>query len=80
MSNGYVLGIDFGTDSVRTVVIDARTGAEADVAVKYSPRWAKGMYCDPTTNRFHQHSLDYIESLEASIREALAKAGPDVAP
>lgn len=38
------------------------------------------MYCDPTTNRFRQHPLDYIESLEASIREALAKAGPDVAP
>ncbi|HOV62785.1 MAG TPA: ribulokinase [Spirochaetia bacterium] len=79
MSDEYVLGIDFGTDSIRTVVIDARTGAEAGVSVQYYPRWAKGAYCDPTENRFRQHPLDYIECLEGSIKEALAKAGTTVA-
>jgi len=42
--------------------------------VKYYPRWKQGKYCDPKTNRYRQHPLDYIEVLEESIREALTKA------
>lgn len=79
MSDHYVLGIDFGTDSVRTVVLDAITGKEAGVSVRYYPRWARGMYCVPVGNRFRQHPLDYLEGLDASVREALEVAGRGVA-
>ncbi len=71
-----VVGIDFGTDSVRSIVADATTGRVLGAAVKLYPRWAKGLYCDPVRNRFRQHPLDYLESMEASVREALAAAGP----
>jgi L-ribulokinase len=70
-----VVGIDFGTDSVRSVVADATTGAVLGTSVKYYPRWAKGLYCDPIGNQFRQHPLDYLESMEASVREALGDAG-----
>jgi len=79
MSGVCVVGIDFGTDSVRSVVVDASSGSVLSTSVKYYPRWAKGQYCDPVENRFRQHPLDYLESMEASLLEALQLAGPGVA-
>lgn len=70
-----VLGIDFGTDSVRTVVVDAADGRVLGTSVAAYPRWSRGQYCDPQENRFRQHPLDYLESMEASIRGALSEAG-----
>ena len=70
----YVIGLDYGTDSCRAVIADALSGKEISAAVKYYPRWKEGRYCDPQTNRYRQHPLDYIEVLEDSIREALSKA------
>ena len=70
-----IIGIDFGTDSVRSVVIDADTGKERASEVASYRRWAAGKYCDPARNMFRQHPLDYVEGLEESVRGALAKAG-----
>jgi L-ribulokinase len=72
--NELVIGIDFGTDSVRTVIIDAREGTEISSAVREFPRWKEGLYCDPAANRFRQHPLDYLETLEGTMTEALAAA------
>ncbi|MGO8693758.1 MAG: ribulokinase [Rectinemataceae bacterium] len=71
----FVLGIDFGTDSVRALVVDAADGSTAGQAVKDYPRWAAGRYCSPRDNRFRQHPLDYVESMEAAVRGALDTAG-----
>jgi L-ribulokinase len=70
-----VVGIDFGTDSVRSIVADSATGTVLGAAVKYYPRWAKALYCDAVANRFRQHPLDYVESMEAALLEALRDAG-----
>ncbi len=75
MSVNYVLGIDFGTDSVRTVLIDAANGHEAASAVFFYPRWNQGLFCDPSRNRFRQHPKDYLEGLEHSVRQCLSQ-GP----
>lgn len=75
----YLLGVDFGSDSVRCLVVDAADGAELASAVVAYPRWAERLYCDPAHNRYRQHPLDYVESLEASVRHALAACGRDVA-
>ncbi len=72
----YVLGIDFGTDSVRALVIDASSGEELGSKVAGYPRWKQGFYCDPAKNQFRQHPLDYIESLETAVRGALKASGP----
>lgn len=71
-----VIGIDFGTDSVRAVLIDTANGHEVAAAVREYPRWKDGRYCDPTTNRFRQHPLDYLETLEAAVKECIQGAGP----
>ena len=68
-----VLGIDFGSDSVRAVAINAVTGREEANEVAYYKRWAEGRYCNPSRNQFRQHPLDYIEGLETVIKGALAK-------
>lgn len=74
----YAIGVDFGSDSVRCLVVDTADGREAASAVCAYPRWKKGLYCDPSQNRYRQHPLDYIESLERCVREALAPCGPEV--
>lgn len=79
MEKKFVIGVDYGTDSVRSVLIDAQTGEEKAAAVFYYPRWKKGLYCDPSANRFRQHPLDYIEGLEQTIQTCLQKAGPAIA-
>lgn len=75
----YVIGIDYGTDSVRSVLTDAANGSEIASAVFYYPRWKAGKYCIPARNQFRQHPLDYIEGLETTITDCLRKAGPAAA-
>ncbi|MDR0402994.1 MAG: ribulokinase [Treponema sp.] len=73
-NEAYLIGIDYGTDSCRTVMFDAADGSEAGSCVMDYPRWAKGLYRDPQANRFRQHPLDYLECLEHTTRETLARA------
>ncbi len=79
MSKKYVIGVDFGTDSVRSVILDAGNGEEIASSVFAYPRWKNGLYCNPAQNQFRQHPLDYVEGIEATIRECLQKAGETVA-
>lgn len=69
----HVLGMDFGTDSVRVVVVNVATGKEEANEVALYPRWKQGKYCNPARNQFRQHPLDYIESMEQAVKAALAK-------
>jgi len=69
----YTIGVDYGTDSVRALVVDTRTGEEMGTHVFEYPRWKEGLYCDPARNQFRQHPLDYLEGLETCIVEALKK-------
>ncbi len=75
MKNRYVIGVDYGTDSVRSVIIDAADGTEMASSVVDYPRWKAGKYCNPSDNQFRQHPLDYLEGLEYTIRDALQNAG-----
>lgn len=75
----YVIGVDFGTDSCRALVVDTGDGRSVASSVCYYPRWKKGFYCDPRSDRYRQHPLDYVESFESVVREALREAGPGVA-
>lgn len=77
MEHPFVIGVDFGTDSVRSVLIDAIDGKEISSSVFYYPRWKEGLYCNASINQFRQHPLDYIEGLQTTIRDCLQKAGKE---
>lgn len=68
----FVIGVDYGTDSCRALVVNAVNGQEIASAEAFYPRWKAGMYCNPQQNRYRQHPLDYMESLEKVVREVLA--------
>lgn len=69
-----VIGLDFGTDSVRAVIVDTSNGNEISSAVAWYPRWKQGLYCNPVKNQYRQHPQDYLDSMIQVIREALAVA------
>ncbi len=75
----YVIGVDYGTDSCRAVIVDTENGKEIAHSVQYYPRWSAGKFCNPTENQYRQHPLDYIETLETAIKDALSKVPDTVA-
>ena len=86
MENKYVIGLDYGTDSARALIVNASDGKILASSVKYYPRWMKGLYCNPKTNQWRQHPKDYEEVLHfilnkvlegCSCREDIAAIGID---
>ncbi|WP_298351665.1 ribulokinase [Runella sp.] len=78
MQSKYVIGVDYGTDSVRALVVNTQTGETVGTNVFEYPRWKKGLYCEPAISQFRQHPLDYLEGLEQSIQGALAGVSEEV--
>ncbi|MGE5419879.1 MAG: ribulokinase [Chloroflexota bacterium] len=78
MPDKYVIGIDYGTDSVRSVVVSTKDGKTLGSSVFEYPRWKKGLYCNPSENRFRQHPLDYVEGLEQTIKGALRDVSQEI--
>ena len=76
-TNQFVIGVDYGTDSVRSIIVDASNGRELASSVFMYPRWQQGLYCDAGQNQFRQHPLDYVEGLGFTIKDCIKKAGAD---
>jgi len=74
----YCIGVDYGTDSVRTILVDAHTGNEVASSVFYYPRWKQGLFCNPSSNQFRQHPADYVEGLEHTIKDCLSQVDDEV--
>ncbi len=75
----YTLGLDYGSDSVRALLVDVTTGAELASHLVNYPRWAQGKYCVPAKDQYRQHPLDYVESLEAVVRGLWEKVPAGIA-
>ncbi len=75
----YTIGVDFGTDSVRSILVDTSNGAEISSSVFYYPRWKEGKFCNPSKNQFRQHPQDYIDGLHFTIHACVEAAGPAIA-
>jgi L-ribulokinase len=78
MNKHFVIGVDYGTDSVRSIIVDEK-GAEVSSSVFLYPRWRDALFCNPSENQFRQHPLDYVEGLEFTIKDCIRKAGTGVA-
>ena len=71
----FVLGVDYGTNSVRAMVIDAADGSEIATAVYDYPGGEAGILLDPKApNLARQNPADYIEGFYRSVGRAVAAA------
>jgi L-ribulokinase len=71
----FTVGIDYGTNSVRALVVRCADGAEFGSAVVNYPSGHQGVLLDPKDhNLARQHPGDYLIGLEKSVRAALAAA------
>lgn len=70
----YVIGLDYGTDSVRAMLIDTADGHEVASNVCQYKRWKNKQFCDASKNQFRQHPLDHIEGLESTIKNVIAQS------
>ena len=73
----YVIGLDYGSDSVRAVLIDTNNGQELASDVCHYKRWKNKQYCNPSINQFRQHPLDHIEGLESTIKNIVTASKVD---
>ncbi|MBP4137353.1 ribulokinase [Flavobacterium geliluteum] len=75
----YVIGLDYGTDSVRAMLIDTENGQELASSVSHYKRWKNRQYCDAAINQFRQHPLDHIEGLESTVETIIKESKIDPA-
>ncbi|WP_447639968.1 MULTISPECIES: ribulokinase [Chitinophagaceae] len=74
----YVIGVDYGTDSVRAIIVNALTGEDMSTAVFAYPRWKEGLHCDSGKNQFRQHPQDYMDGLWHVLTECLNRCNESV--
>lgn len=75
MANTYTIGLDYGTNSVRALVVDVQTGDEVGTSVFPFPSGNDGILLDPRDpDLARQNPQDYLDGLEASVRGALEDA------
>jgi len=71
----YALGLDYGTNSVRALIVNIRNGQEIATHVYNYRHGNEGILTDSKDpNVARQHPLDYIEGVEKAIKPAIAKA------
>jgi len=71
----FSLGIDYGTNSVRALVVRCSDGAEFGTCVVEYPGGKQGILLDPKQPHLaRQHPGDYLAGIEISVRGALAEA------
>jgi L-ribulokinase len=72
---GYVIGLDYGTNSVRCIIIDAKNGQELGTAVYNYPTGQAGIIIDRKDhNLARQNPADYLTGIESAVKKTLAQA------
>lgn len=78
MDRRLCIGLDFGTDSVRAVLVDSSDGSIMATSVSAYKRWKEGKYCDPLNYQFRQHPADHLESLIEVVNEVMRNSDAEV--
>jgi len=78
MSAQYAIGLDYGTNSVRALVVDTANGAEVATAVWTYAHGDAGVILSRDPNLARQHPADYVKGAEITIKKVLAEARKNV--
>jgi len=78
MSTQYTIGLDYGTNSVRALLVNVANGAEVSAAVWTYAHGTQGVILSRDPNLARQHPLDYLAGAETTIKQALAAAKKSV--
>jgi L-ribulokinase len=70
----FTIGLDYGTNSVRALVVDAADGREVAESVWNYEHGEAGVILARDPNLARQHPADYVQGAEASVRRALTAA------
>jgi L-ribulokinase len=71
----YALGLDYGTNSVRALIVDVKNGREVGTAIHAYETGEAGIVLDPSDpNLARQNPADYIKGIEVSVKQALVQA------
>ncbi len=68
MSAQYTIGLDYGTNSVRALIVNVANGAEVATAVWTYEHGTQGVILSRDPNLARQHPADYIKGAEVSIK------------
>jgi L-ribulokinase len=75
MSTAYTIGVDYGTNSVRAVVVSTADGSVAGTHVFDYPSGDHGVLLDPKQPHLaRQNPADYLEGLRVAVGAALTEA------
>ena len=74
MSASYTLGLDYGTNSVRALIVNTANGQEVGTAVWNYAHGTAGVLLSRDPNLARQHPADYVEGAEVAVKKALADA------
>jgi L-ribulokinase len=74
----YTIGLDYGTNSVRCLIVNVANGAEVGTAVWTYAHGTQGVILSRDPNLARQHPLDYVNGAEITIKQALAAAKKSV--
>ncbi len=74
MKPRYALGLDYGTNSVRALIVDVKNGKEVGTAVWDYAHGEHGVILSRDPNLARQHPADYVQGAEVSIRKAITQA------
>lgn len=80
MSKKYTIGVDFGTQSGRAVLVEVDTGAEIATAIKEYPHGVMDEYLPDGKTKLEpdwalEHPQDFLDVLHETIPAVLEKAG-----
>ena len=78
MNPHYTIGLDYGTNSVRALIVNVANGAEIAAAVWTYAHGTQGVVLSRDPNLARQHPADYLEGAETTIKQALATAKKSV--
>ena len=74
----YTIGLDYGTNSVRALIVATANGREVGTAVWNYEHGTAGVILSRDPNLARQHPADYIKGAEITIKKALADARKNV--